>query len=346
MKKLIILLLGILLLPTIVFASGDVTVSKSSITLEVGSSTTFEVKANNSAGKVTVTSSNSSIVTIDKSSEWLDNSSLKVKVTAKKVGNAEIKVSVNAASYDEKEIIKSYTIKVNVNPVRSNNNYSLVISGLNLKFNKNTYKYILEAENSLKSVQISANAEDSKSSVNGTGNKTLKDGKNTFSIVVTAENGSKRTYQVIINRKNALGVVKELSSDNKIKKLSIDNYSISFNSNNNDYYLYVSEDVDSLKFNITLSDNNAKYEILNNENFNKSINEVKIVVTSEDESENIYNILVLKKDLDKESEKVVAHYNESNVIKALSILGFICVELLLIIVLLITIKRKKIKKEE
>ncbi len=50
-----------------------------------------------------------------------------------------------------------------------------------------------------KSFTVKATPVSSKAKVSGTGNITLKEGKNTVNIVVTAENGSKRTYSITVN---------------------------------------------------------------------------------------------------------------------------------------------------
>lgn len=50
-----------------------------------------------------------------------------------------------------------------------------------------------------KSFTVKATPVSSKAKVSGTGNITLKEGKNTVNIVVTAENGDKRTYSITVN---------------------------------------------------------------------------------------------------------------------------------------------------
>lgn len=50
-----------------------------------------------------------------------------------------------------------------------------------------------------KSFTVKATPADSKATVSGTGNITLKEGANTVNVVVTAENGSKRTYTITVN---------------------------------------------------------------------------------------------------------------------------------------------------
>jgi hypothetical protein len=54
--------------------------------------------------------------------------------------------------------------------------------------------------NSISNVTISATANHSGASVSGTGNRSLSVGDNPFNVVVTAENGTQKTYTVIVTR--------------------------------------------------------------------------------------------------------------------------------------------------
>lgn len=85
----------------------------------------------------------------------------------------------------------------------SNNNLkSLSVKGQSISptFNKSTTSYKVKVANNVSSVTINAAAADSKSSVTGTGKISLKVGTNTAKVVVKAENGSKKTYTVVIER--------------------------------------------------------------------------------------------------------------------------------------------------
>ena len=61
-------------------------------------------------------------------------------------------------------------------------------------FNASKTTYDIELSGTVSEVTIDAKANDSKASVSGTGKKSLKVGNNTYSVVCTAENGSKKTY--------------------------------------------------------------------------------------------------------------------------------------------------------
>ncbi len=89
------------------------------------------------------------------------------------------------------------------------NNYSpnnwlktLTIDDYNFGFDAGkTSGYSFEVPSTVESVKISANPVNSKAKVSGDGTVNLKAGSNVLEIVVTAENGDKRTYSVNIIRK-------------------------------------------------------------------------------------------------------------------------------------------------
>lgn len=128
----------------------------------------------------------------------------------------EIKGSNGEADIVASDVSKSINItEASEEPVESSNNNltSISIDGAVITgFNKNTLTYTLAAvENSKTSIHITVALEDSKASVTGTGTKTLVVGNNSFQIVVTAEDGSTKTYVIQVERKAATGeTTKEL----------------------------------------------------------------------------------------------------------------------------------------
>lgn len=88
-----------------------------------------------------------------------------------------------------------------------NNNLlkSLSISGQKVtpSFDKYTQSYTLTVDNNISSVTVNATALSKKTKISGTGNKSLKIGKNTLNINVTAASGAVRTYKITVTRKEA-----------------------------------------------------------------------------------------------------------------------------------------------
>ena len=86
---------------------------------------------------------------------------------------------------------------------------TLEAKGYEIKFDRDILEYELSVNNDVKSLDITAIAEDSRSRVEITGNENFKTGKNTVIISVKAENGDVREYKLIVNRKNTTTTLTE-----------------------------------------------------------------------------------------------------------------------------------------
>ena len=123
MKKVITSILFITLFsicPKKVFAAGGVSVSQNSLSIEVGESKTFNIVADNAVGDGAISSSNSSIATVNVSS-WETGAigegqkiTKTVTVTGVAAGTTTITVTVDAATFDGEPITSSKTIQVTV----------------------------------------------------------------------------------------------------------------------------------------------------------------------------------------------------------------------------------------
>lgn len=132
------------------------------------------------------------------------------KATVKIEGNKDLKVGENTIKIivtSEDGKTKTYTLKVTrakENQKVSSNNYlaSLTIENYVIDFDKRTSEYSIDIK-SEKELNINAIPEDSKSTVKITDNKELKNGS-LVKILVTAEDGSTRTYTITIHKGNNL----------------------------------------------------------------------------------------------------------------------------------------------
>jgi len=144
------------------------------------------------------------------------------KFKAKASGTATFKFIVdeaidfndNAFSYNS-TTSRSTTIitQAQLTASYSKNNYlsKLAIDGFDLtpNFNKDTSTYSLTVENDVRSINITGSKEDSKSTVKGLGEHALEEGVNKIDIVVTAQNGSSRTYTINVTVKELTPIVVE-----------------------------------------------------------------------------------------------------------------------------------------
>jgi hypothetical protein len=91
----------------------------------------------------------------------------------------------------------------------SNNSYlsSLSISGVTLSpaFSYNVESYTASVPNNITSITVSYTLQDGGATVTVSGNTNLQVGANTVTITVTAEDGTTRTYTIIVTRNTATG---------------------------------------------------------------------------------------------------------------------------------------------
>lgn len=191
-------------------SAATLTISSSASSVIVGGSITIKVNAPDLAGKFSVTSSNSNVLTGGTSAVFLDQNSVSYTFKSKTVGTATITVTpldVSDYSGNSYTSSKSVTITVKEKPqivLSSNNSLSgLSIDGttLNPEFNADTLEYSVELEPETTSININATASDTTASIAGSGQREVTDGANRLEIPVTAQNGNVRTYVINANVK-------------------------------------------------------------------------------------------------------------------------------------------------
>jgi len=217
--------LSILLITFISFTgrvfAADFSVSVTSNTVTAGNTVTLRIDGRSSGltGRFNISTSNSGVASLSTSNVWVENSAESVTITAKSAGTAVITVTPTDGISDKdanepKLSPRSITITVNAKqtpPSNNNSNYtqsktkssnnflsSLTIDNLTLNetFDKEKLEYTLNIPADTEKIKINAQLADSNAKVTGTGEQNVAAGLNTFELVVTAENGSKRTYVI------------------------------------------------------------------------------------------------------------------------------------------------------
>ena len=199
----------------------DISVTSSTVT--VGNSVTLKIQGSQIAGRFNITSSNTGVASLSTSSVWVENDTQSITINAKKVGTATITITPNditTTDTNPKDVslsAKTITITVkakptsgggsssggnsqSTTPTKSTNSYlsSITVDGfeLNEEFDKESLEYTLTVPYDTEKIKINAQLEDSNAKVTGVGEVNVSTGLNTFEIIVTAENGSKRTYSL------------------------------------------------------------------------------------------------------------------------------------------------------
>ena len=175
----------------------------------------------------------------------------------------------------------------------SDNSYlkSLTVSEGSLLFNKTTTYYKVVVENNITSINIAASPEYSKSTVSGTGTKSLSVYSNLFNIVVTAENGDKRTYTVEVQRKDENGLAAPPSTNNYLSALVVDGVPFTFNKETLAYTLEVGNLISSLTVTPTLEDPKSQVAV-SSTTLAVGSNTITITVTAESGAVRTYTLTV------------------------------------------------------
>jgi len=212
-----------------------------------------------------------------------------------KVGENTILVKVTSETGSERVytlvITRAGTPEVvNVDKTKSANNNleSLVVSSGSMMFDSNVINYNLYVSNSITSVLVTAVADDEKATLVTTGGTNLQVGTNKVEVVVTAENGTTKTYTINVIRKEE-GLI--VSTDSTLSDLQISGKNVNFSPTNYLYSVTVFPGVEELNLSLTPSNTKAQIEVIGNQELT-DYTTVKVKVTAEDGSYSIYDINV------------------------------------------------------
>ncbi len=371
--------------------AANLTINFSSSQAKVGDTVTATVSGNGVAGKVNLSVSGNA--SLSQSSIFVDGSA---SVTVKINGEGNVKVTATAADMADTSTSSPYTgatagtIKVSSNSSSStssnnkqdtskqdnsktstkSNNTNL--SNLGIKpndftgFKTNKTSYDVTVPNDVEKVTVYATAQDKKASIKGNGTQKLNVGKNTLNVVVTAEDGTQKTYTINVTReegnsqsdnKNETNstatentttesVSEEKNSD--LKSLNIKGFTLNptFSPDVYEYKVDVSGDVSSLDIETEGANHSVNVDIVGNENLTDGENTITILVYNEETKQNsTYQITVNKTSADVDGLNSTLSEAEKKAQKIrYIILGVVALIIIGIIVFIIV--RRRYKKED
>lgn len=278
--------------------AASVSMYANSKSLNVGKSTSIVVNGNSIAGKFSIVSSNSNVISLSTDSLWVEGST-SCTAYAKSTGTATITIKpIDVSDSDANDVTssigpRSISIKVNQNqsvattktssPTTSDNANlkDLTIESFNIdpEFSKNILQYNLKVDSNVNDLNITATPDDAKASVDITGNKDLKEGDNTIKIVVTAtDKKTTKEYTIIVNKAQDLSkaYLKSLTlSEGKLEPAFKED---TFSYNLTD----VSDDTNSIDVKAIPKFDDSKVEINGADNLNDNNNKMTIKVSSAD----------------------------------------------------------------
>lgn len=215
-------------------------------------------------------------------------------------------------------------------------------------FKSGTTTYNVTVPNEVDSVEVYATKADSKAKITGTGTKSLQEGENALSVVVTAEDGTTKTYTINVTRevaKEEENTEKETEVKKGLSSISINNLELNpeFATDVYEYTVkYIGEET-SLDITTVPTDANYKIEILGNQELKEGENIVTILVTDA-EGNNIatYQLIVNKELKEEVVENIEEKTTNDDFQKMIVIAGGIAV-LIIILIVIIIIKHKRNK---
>ena len=217
---------------------------------------------------------------------------------------------------------------------KSDNAYlkSLIIEGQELlpAFSKDTTTYTMQVGSDVTELNIKAEAEDSKATVSIEGNKDLKEGSNTLTVSVNAEDNTIKIYEITVTKaeKIALGLKSLTIKDTDIAKefkTDVYNYEIDI------------EDVTKLEIEAVANNEKATVEILGNEDLEDGENTITIIVSSEDGKEKVTYQIKANKEIVQKTEEVTQKVEQQKGQISPKVYLYIALGAVLLIVLVIVI---------
>ena len=214
-------------------------------------------------------------------------------------------------------------------------------------FKAGTTSYDVTVPADTDTIEIYATAQDSNAKISGTGSKKLEAGKNTFSVVVTAEDGTKKTYTINITKSEGKGEntesIQEQYSGDGLASLEIENLELSpkFDTTVHEYNVkYIGENT-KLDIKATTTDPYYTTEITGNEDLKEGENIINVLVSDPD-GKNIatYQITVNKSIVDEEALAKEEKQKEKQE-KRKIILGAVGISIVIVTIIIFMIIRRK-----
>ncbi len=210
----------------------------------------YEVSVDNGIEKVSISAVPESL-----NAQFVEGYGPREGVNAVTLSGAKTNVEVKVEA--ENGEIRTYSISI-VKPNYQSNDAtlkSLKITEIPFNFLSNIAGYKLEVNNDIEEINIEAVPNHERATVEYDKKETLKEGLNTITIRVTAEDGTLKEYKLEVTRKEA---------ENLVDNIKIDGLRFDFNPSVYSYEIRTG--AKSLDFKVSLTKESATSKILNNTN--------------------------------------------------------------------------------
>lgn len=230
---------------------------------------------------------------------WRVGASMQFKFTVLKDGLTEVNVDAardkNGAPipshYSDKNVIGQSFAPISINPTKPSTFTtigSLYIKGYTLQptFSKTHYSYNLTVPSDVTQVEVVGTKGDSKQTITGLGKRKLEYGINRIHVVVKAQNGASRTYEITVHRTD------NRTGDTSLQSISISNTNLRYEKGKTTYEATVSRSVDNVLITARTTDTNATLIGTGKKNLNMGKNVFKLDVTSSGGAKTTYTIII------------------------------------------------------
>ena len=183
-------------------------------------------------------------------------------------------------------------------PLSANANLeSLILSNAELSpaFSPSVTSYSVSVPYSVSSLELTASAADAAAKVNISNPSLTPGGTTGVSVIVTAENGSTKTYTIYATRAQDPNYVK--SSNANLKELSAEGFLISpvFSPDITQYYLWLPYETNTISLSAKTDDDKATLKIGETPTFTPGMPvNIPVTVTAENGTELIYTVTVFR----------------------------------------------------
>lgn len=227
-------------------------------------------------------------------------------------------------------------------------------------FKANTYSYNVEVPNETEKIEVYASpakGQENKQKISGTGTKTLKEGVNTFEVVVTAEAGNTQKYTINVTRKAKEETEEteqpeepEENSEEEpmeeafgLTELNIEGLKLNpqFQTDVYEYKVELKENLEKLNITTLATKESAKIEITGNDNLQEGENIITIIVKGENEAETVAYQIIVNKTVENQEDITVQ--TDKDKIKKIIILSVAVGVIFIIVISVIIAKVKKSK---
>ena len=259
---------------------------------------------------------------------------------------------------------KNTTTTTNGTKTKKSNNANLSNLGMNPNdfkgFKPNQTTYNVTVPNNVEKVTIYATAQDKKATIKGNETKQLNEGKNALSIVVTAEDGTQKTYTINVTRtastasentvnESSSEIATEAKDNEDIKNIEIKGYSLepAFSPNIYEYKVNVKSNETKLDITAKTENPNVTIDIAGNENLVDGENTITILCTNEQTKKNLtYQIIVNKSSETEDNAALTANLAKQKAKKVRMILIGLAVAFVAIVLIVIFKSRNNNYEED